>query len=58
MDSKPLTLPQIVELAAANEMDVRRDMRRGILPSMEPEIVREWLRERWSRAGRNGLEVS
>ncbi len=44
-----LTLKQICILAQCSERDVRNDLRRGVLPSQELDVVREWLRGRWER---------
>lgn len=52
MSSKPLSVDQIAELAGVSEDDVRRDMRRGVLPSQEPEVIREYLRARWEKSQR------
>ncbi len=44
-----LTFHQIVEPVQIDERSVRRDMKRGLLPSQEPEVVGQWLRERFSK---------
>jgi hypothetical protein len=46
---KPLTISQIALLAGVDERKVHLDMRRGHLPSQEPEVVREWLYTIWER---------
>lgn len=46
---KVLNIPQIMELAECTEKEVRKSMRRGTLPSQECHVVREWIKERWSR---------
>lgn len=46
---KPISVKQIAELAAVPEAVVHRAMRRGHLPSQEPEVVGEWLRTVYER---------
>lgn len=56
MTTKPLTVEQIAALAGVGVDHVRLDMRRGHLPSQEPEVVREWLEPIFARRYREGQD--
>jgi hypothetical protein len=49
---RALTIEQIATLADCEENVVRKDMRRGLLPAQDCDVVREWLLSRWKRRTR------
>ncbi len=49
---KALTIRQIAVLGDCEENVVRKAMRRGLLPSQDCDVVREWLFGLWERKTR------
>ena len=49
MSDKALTISQVAVLANMSEGDVKKAMRRKMLPSLDCNIVRDWLAGLWRK---------